>query len=213
MVSRLLVVSGLLVSTFIAGCGDAANDSVVAVANAKDPSAVAVASSALEAQPRACDLRLEFTETSNTTTRFPAKVRLKNLGKSDLTLVMPGDGSSFQWRTPIVGWSFLPADSKEEHPRQPPRRRDLRCGNINPLKPDDVFTLKPGETKELTQWIAYPYRLLPGKYRVVFYHSNVPELEWSGVPLGKHDADAMRRIRHSTPIALVSNEVLLEIAE
>jgi len=44
-------------------------------------------------------------------------------------------------------------------------------------------------------------------------NSNVPNLKWSGIPLGKHDAGAMHRLKRSSPIALVSNEVQLEVTE
>jgi len=54
---------------------------------------------------------------------------LVNRGKREVTLVEPGDGSDCGWRTPLVEWSR--------------RRRDNggRCGNINALKEEEVFTL------------------------------------------------------------------------
>jgi hypothetical protein len=154
-----------------------------------------------------CEIHLELPATMTAETRDRSRVQIRNVGTIPVTLVMPGDGSSCRWRTPIVGWSVLPVDSTDQHPEEPPRRRVVRCGNINRLNPGDVFVLNPGEEKELNEWLDFPSRLSPGKYRVVFYYINVPDLKWSGIPLGNHDEEAMNRLKKSTPVALVSNEV------
>jgi len=125
--------------------------------------------------------------------RFTAT--LVNRGKNEVTLVEPGDGSDYGWRTPLVEWSR--------------RRRDegIRCGNINSLKEDEVFTLRPGESRVLTDWIGQPYRSGPARYRVSLRYKNEPNREWYGVPLGDHDAKAIERVQRSTPISTVSNAV------
>jgi hypothetical protein len=51
----------------------------------------------------------------------------------------------------------------------------------------------------------------PGKYRVRMYYENIPGMKWSGLVMGGHDKGAMRRVRNSTPVSLVSNEVEVEI--
>ena len=51
----------------------------------------------------------------------------------------------------------------------------------------------------------------PGNYRVRLYYDNIPDMEWSGVVLPPHDVDAMQRVRKSTPVSLVSNEVEVEV--
>jgi len=107
-------------------------------------------------------------------------------------------------------------DSQELHPQDPPREVSV-CGNTDRLKADEVFDLAPGAAKELNrwvhQWVPFPESLAPGKYRVVFYYANVPETDWVLFPLGKHDEAAMRRVKASTPISLVSNEVKLEVTK
>jgi len=164
------------------------------------------------APPPECELKLELPATIKQSTQARAKIRINNTGRVPVTLVMPGDGSKSRWRTPVVGWSFLPVDSTERHSNQP-RGGPARCGNINPLSPADVFVLKPGNGANLVQWIGFPQLPSPGKYRAVFYYSNTPHLKWSGVPLGEHDQASMKRIRRSTFVSLQSNEVLVEITE
>ena len=160
-----------------------------------------------------CELRLELPPVIRNTATDQALIRLTNVGSAPVTLVKPGDGSDCRWRTPVIGWSVLPVDSLEQHPKEPPRRGGARCGNINRLEADEIFVLQPGEEQVLKDWIAFPYRTPPGIYRVVFYYSNVPEMKWSGLPLGNHDEEAMQRLRSSTPLSLVSNEVQVEITD
>lgn len=120
---------------------------------------------------------------------------LVNRGKNEVLLVEPGNGSECGWRTPVVEWSR----------RQ--RRGGGRCGNINSLKPDEVFTLAPGESRELKGWIGVPYLSGPGRYRVSLRYTNEPQREWSGVPLDEHDPKAWEAVRRSTPVSVVSNTV------
>lgn len=160
-----------------------------------------------------CELRLEL-GTKMEIGKGEAKIQLRNVGNTPMTLVMPGDGSDCGWRTPIIGWSVLPVDSDDDHPPTPPRQGVGRCGNINSLKAEEVFTLRPGQSKTLGPWARLPtYNLKPGKYRVVVYYKNDPKLKWSGLPLGPHDQKAMQRIGESTPVNLVSNEQIIELVE
>jgi hypothetical protein len=122
-------------------------------------------------------------------------VTLVNGGKNEVVLVEAGDGSGCGWRTPLVEWS----------PRQ--RCGGRRCGNINALKPEEVFTLRPAESRELKGWLGEPYLPNPGRYRVALRYSNEPQREWFGVPLGEHDPKAWALVRRSTPVTVVSNAV------
>jgi hypothetical protein len=64
-------------------------------------------------------------------------VTIVNRGDQEVMLVEPGDGSDCGWQTPLIEWS---------------RRRWFRgprCGNTNGLKPEEVFVLKPGESRQL----------------------------------------------------------------
>jgi hypothetical protein len=130
--------------------------------------------------------------------RFTAT--LVNRGKNDVTLVEPGDGSNCGWQTPVVEWS-----------RQA-REKEMRCGNVNGLKADEAFTLRPGDVRVLSNWIGQPYLSGPGRYRVSLSYTNEPNREWLGIPLRAHDAKAMERVRRSTPVSTVSNpvEILVE---
>jgi hypothetical protein len=120
---------------------------------------------------------------------------LINRGTKELLLVEPGDGSDCGWRTPIIEWSRI--------------RRDPggRCGNINPLELNEVFTLQPGSSRALNGWIGRPYLSGPGRYRVSLRYTNEPEKEMGGMPLGEHDASAIRAIRRSLAVTVVSNAV------
>lgn len=160
-----------------------------------------------------CRLALELPAVIKKGEYPQAKVRVTNAGTSPVTLVKPGDGSESAWRTPFIGWSILPAGSSAAHPPKHSARVGARCGNVNPLTPSEVFELKAGAHAELGDWVGLPPLLKPGKYRVVFYYANVPNSKWSGLPLGKHDEAAMTRVRSSTPVALMSNEVEVEFVE
>jgi hypothetical protein len=136
--------------------------------------------------------------------QFPRfTIEVVNRSTRDLTLVKPGDGSECGWRTPLVSW--LVEGVK-------PGRLG-RCGNVNPLKPDEVFTLKPGQRISLGGWVGFPQLPGPGTYTVRFRYENRPGQKWSGLPLGKHDEGAMARVRASTPAAAVSNAVRIEVKD
>ena len=165
------------------------------------------------AQPAECELRIEVPAKIKQDAHGQIKVRINNVGSVPVKLVMPGDGSAVSWRTPIIKWSLTRLDPPDSNDAPPLGFSGGRCGNINRLDPREVFTLNPGESRELSQWVNLPYGMPPGKYRAVFHYSNVPDMKWQGVSLGKHDKAAMRLVKRSTPISLVSNEVIVEIIE
>lgn len=143
---------------------------------------------------------------------FEFTVTLRNAGEAPVRLVEPGDGSEWGWRTPIIGWSVLPADSKEAHPEDPPKPTGGRCGNVNAIKADEVFSLKPGEERRFEQgWWGAPRRLAPGKYRAVLIYENVPSKDCGGLAMGEHSEQALADIKRSTPCKLRSNELLFTI--
>ncbi len=130
------------------------------------------------------------------------EVTLVNEGASPVTLVAPGDGSEFGWRTPIVAW-------------QPTAPTDRTCGNTNPLTADEVFELRPGERRRVSGWIGKPRLDLqaPGRHEVSVTYTNEPGRTFEGLPLGVHDAEAMRRVRASTPVVAKSNVLVIEVVE
>lgn len=133
--------------------------------------------------------------------------RITNVGTESVRLVMPGDGSEQGMRTPVISWSVLRFSSTESHPSQPVPDK-LGCGNLNELEFDELFTLAPGESKELPQLYQRPFES-PGKYRLVFLYANRPTMEWGGVT--HHNQVAMLDVQGSTECNLVSNEVLIEV--
>jgi hypothetical protein len=170
-----------------------------------------------KAAPDAAGLVLEIKlDGAEATVGKPVKVTatVTNQGKEAATLVQPGDGSEVGWRTPVIGWSAVKvasADAKANHPDKPELDHGRRCGNINALKNDEVFTLEPGKKKDLAEWVGQPSLPEPGTYKVVFYYANEPGQKWKGVPLGEHDAGAMARVQNSTPCRLKSNEVTITV--
>jgi len=143
------------------------------------------------------------------------KATITNMGTKPVTLVQPGDGSMCEWRTPVIAWSVLRAEEKRDRPKLPQQlpAAVARCGNINALRDKEVFTLKPNGTKELGSWVTAPSFPSIGKYRIVFHYSNKPGLQWKGIPLGKHDEAAMRKVKTSTECNLVSNELLFTVVQ
>ena len=76
---------------------------------------------------------------------------------------------------------------------------------MNPLRPDEVFTLQPGEGRSLDISLA-PF-WIPGTYAVQFMYRNDPTLEWDSDPDPgqRHDPETMERVRRSTACDLASN--------
>lgn len=139
-------------------------------------------------------------------------VTIRNRGSNSVTLVQPGDGSARQSRTPFVGWSILPADAKKlSHPETPSLPEGPFCGNINSVRLSEVFSLKPGETRRLEDWIGNPTFEKPGRYRLVCYYQNIPEVKVSGIPLRPHENGALDRMRKSTPCRLTSDEIVVDV--
>jgi len=157
-----------------------------------------------------CELRIKLPAQMRLDGQDQCMLYIKNLGTRPVTLVAPGDGSVAGWRTPILHWSFLPSDSWESHPA-PAAGAGGRCGNINSLEPKEVFQLAPGEEKELAWWHLFTGDVEPGNYRVRLYYDNIPDIKWRGIVLPQHDVEAMQRVKNSTPVSLVSNEVEVEV--
>lgn len=149
------------------------------------------------------------------------KVFMENNGKEIVHLVQPGDGSLDAWRTPKVAWSmevieWAHSNPNFQNPKHPesfskiPFGGRMRCGNVNGLKRDDIFTLFPKDKIQLT-WTGgpqIPYGV--GKYSIKFYYENAPDIKWKGI--GYNDPDALEIIQTKTPeIKLESNEVIITV--
>jgi len=197
---KAILLFGLL--GFIAGVG-------LVVAAPGDPPSVST-----KEDKEAVILRLEATRAEVPQGEAPKMiVTLVNKRKETVTLVQPGDGSNCGWRTPIMGWSVIKVTDGgvAKHPTELPLHKGGRCGNINSLKKTEVFTLAPGKSKEVEGWVGAPSLLDPGTYSVVVYYSNDPDLTWKGLPLGKHDPEAMEQVKKSFQCALISNPVQIVV--
>ena len=133
---------------------------------------------------------------------------LKNAGTEPVSLVRPGDGSDVGWRTPILEWSVTNRTNPEAKPRM-----WGRCGNINPLGPGEVFTLRRGQLITFTAYVHdIPFDPAPGTYDVTLTYTNDPKMQWGGEPLGMHSFFEMRRVRSSTPVSVTSNTVTIHVS-
>ena len=75
-----------------------------------------------------------------------------------------------------------------------------------------VITLKAGQRVRLA-WAGGPRLTKPGKHMVSLELENVPDLEWRGEPLGKHNTAAMEKVRRSPRFKAVSNVVEVQVQE
>jgi hypothetical protein len=135
---------------------------------------------------------------------------IHNGGRKPVVLVRPGDGSDRDLRTPLVKWLVEPVPGEGD-----PTgiiRVVMPDGNINALRPDEVFTLAPGESETFGTYVWATFSK-PGKYRVRYEYENRPLMEWGGIVLGEHDEGAMRRVRASTACKLRSGEVIFTVVE
>src|SRR5262249_20465372 len=136
----------------------------------------------------------------------------ENRGKTPVILIRPGDGSDCGWRTPITGWSVIDTRKPSaKHPATPRLNTNLRCGNLDPFSPKELFTLLPGKRMQIMPYFYnWPY-YSPGRYRVVFYYINDPTKQWN-MALGEAPVPpADRLIKGSTACRLRSNELILTI--
>ena len=174
-----------------------------------------LASEQIQTSEHSDDLSLRFVSETSVlrVDDYPnVKLYITNNGDKTVTLVHPGDGSTDGWRTPIVQWFIREAGDQKPHPAEPDLTPKFRmCGNINPLEWDDVFTLGPGETKELKAW--FPSFRKPGNYRVQILYANRPSKPFGGLELGMHHPIAMWRLKHSTETTLISNEVVFTVTD
>lgn len=124
------------------------------------------------------------------------EVAIYNAGRDTVILPLPGDGSFEGWRTPLLGWEIREAGGPLL--KQEPVGR---CGNINPLYPNEVFQLPPGKTRTfgIVVPVYYVYEKLK-RYQFRLSYENRPDMDWglAGETMG-HDPEALRLLRRSTP--------------
>jgi hypothetical protein len=131
---------------------------------------------------------------------------LTNDGKRTLRLVMPGDGSLEGWRTPVIEWTFSPGNMDTV-------LKWRGCGNVNGIRAGEVFTLAPGESRDLGERILP--RVFPGaaEFSAAITYWNDPTVLWRGVPLPAHDQAELDLV-HGTDLCRVrSNEIKVSFEE
>jgi hypothetical protein len=129
---------------------------------------------------------------------------LINSDKHAIVIILPGDGSTFGDRTPIVRWK--------------PRMHPLGlsdCGLTNSLTAREIITLQPGERVPLAAYmIGWPTLKKVGKHQVVLEVENVPGLIWNGMSDQITDNSAAKsRARRSTAFKATSEPVEVEVVE
>lgn len=167
----------------------------------------------LEVSPRAEKILLtkgHFIEKSN------FKVQIRNTGESTLVLIKPGDGSESGLRTPTVQWSVL--DSQGRDLQDVGMRID---DVIKPLQANEIFSLKPGDSFDLSEWMPPIAISTPGTYKVLLRYVNDPSTAWAPTlqsprwwerRMPTHDKATMRAVRQSTKCEVVSDAVGIEIS-
>lgn len=142
----------------------------------------------------------------NPTSATPSlELTLTNRGEESVSLVLPGDGSEAGMRTPFLKYTWL-QDGKPVPPRG-----IGRCGNMNALRAGEVFTLKPGESKVIADWLtAIPPGV--GTYQLKVSYTNKPNAPFLGLT-GKHDEAEMQKLRASTPVSVETNFLDITVAE
>jgi len=101
---------------------------------------------------------------------------LTNTSEQPVQLVLPGDGSQVGWRTPILTWTAK-SGGKPIAELAP-----ARCGMMNAIEASEIFTLAPGASRTLVEWLGWP-RYAPGTYDLEVRYRNDPSL-------GAHKASA-----------------------
>jgi hypothetical protein len=186
----------------------------------------------LELRLKAIDPKVKNTDKSRW------EVSIVNRGKQKVTLVQPGDGSDCGWRTPIIEWVVdgkVPNEissgqvdvkvvrkGKDEKPEPKPELKPLclsgrlamggRCGNVNPLRENEVFELATDKEVKLNEWVGRPH-LSAGKHKVALRYFNLPDHACKGLTLGRNDAKAMQRVKASQKVTLESNSVEIVVEE
>jgi len=169
--------------------------------------ATALLAGVAQADPDRCAVRLLVEPVEPEIVIAPAgvvdghqfKLTLLNAGPEPVSLVVPGDGSAEDWRTPSL--------HRIRNDGQPdvPSADAMRCGNINPLQPGEVFTLEPGASRVIADWIPPLSISAPGHYSVRLRYQNEPKRAWRGIPLGRYDGPTMRAVTTSTPCEVTSD--------
>ncbi|MDB6028294.1 MAG: hypothetical protein JWM68_4517 [Verrucomicrobiales bacterium] len=135
----------------------------------------------------------------------PISLRFQNHDTKSQAVMPELDGSNVHWRYPFYDFEIVSPDGTVLQPKSGPR-----CGNVNPLRREDVVLLPKGEVFR-TSVTPAGYQLPPGKYKVRVHYTARRNASIKGVPLGENDASALKAIQNVWEGTLVSNWIELEI--
>lgn len=152
--------------------------------------------------------------TARNGTNLQIRATITNQSDKPVTLVRPADGSETGQRTPIVGWSVIPAkDAKQPHPVYPDLP-DIKKDHVLPPPAEaDLFTIAPKTNVPLEGIIPQIKFPGPGSYRIVLLYINEPGLKWSGQTPDPKSETLLKGIGQSSPCSLTSNELIITIVE
>lgn len=140
---------------------------------------------------------------------------LANRGTDPVRVVLPGEGSRYGLRTPMVSWAIAPAE--DPSPAYKPLATGggpLLCGHIPSLTPRELVTLAPGEEIALEGQVGLPYLGRPGRFRAVLYLENRPRAGWeTWRMLAPPDPTAWAGLQESTPFLVASNPIEVTVAD
>lgn len=114
-----------------------------------------------------CGLRATIAEARGRDGAKKYTLTLKNAGTTARTLVVPGDGSEYGRRTPMLAWSATRDGAPAAEVERP------GCGMMNAIEASEIFTLEPGASRAMSAWILGP-SLAPGRYEVTLRYTNDP---------------------------------------
>jgi len=206
------ILGALLAAVALACGGNAPPRPVeVAVIPPNAPSAPLPSSTSADAEPapppsapappsepgESCGLRATLRELPPKDGFARYTLTLTNGGTKPVALVLPGDGSEAGWRTPTLTW-IATANGKPAT-----RAEGGRCGMMNAIAASEIFTLAPGATREITDWLGFP-SFVPGTYELRLRYRNDPSLQARKTSVAP---DVAQKIAQSGACDVTSNAI------
>lgn len=139
---------------------------------------LAASESALHEVPRGstCGLRSTLRSLGHKDGVEEYSLTLTNTGSQAVQLVVPGDGSQVGWRTPVLTWAAK-SEGKPIAELAP-----ARCGMMNAIEASEIFTLAPGKSRTLVDWLGSP-SYPAGTYDLEIRYRNAPSLAENRAPV------------------------------
>ena len=150
----------------------------------------------------ACNLKATLRDAGASPGGHRFVLTVKNAGMTPIRLVVPGDGSEAGWRTPTLTWT---ATSGGKRVAPLPQGR---CGMMNRIEASEIFTLAPGASRDLADWIAEP-SFAKGTYNLRLTYRNDPGLATRGK--GGESADVQRLLAGSSACEATSNALRVSL--